>query len=650
MTERKKPNLRGIAALIGNARPVAQRQSLDPDPGQPRSAVLPGEWAPNELGLPPDCPVKPLGVSGNVCWFLDTIGQLQALSPPYARGHILALFMGREKYLYWAWPKFVKATNSIESWRPEKVAEALVGACADKGPWNATEKVRGRGAWRSADGGLILHTGRSVFLPLPRTEQARAPHLRLAPEPPGDIGGWVYPTRPEIPGPWPQPIEGSENLAKLLLQLLKAWRWARPEIDPLLLIGWLGAAMIGGALDWRPAVFITGDKATGKSTLQDLIKRLLGDALIQAVDTSAAGIYQRLGHDSLPVAVDEMESESDTRKARAVLKLARAAASGGLMLRGGDRHEGVEFQARSCFLFSSINAPPLEPQDLSRMALLRLSPLPKGQVRPEYPDLEVIGRMILRRMLDGWTRLPEVLAAYKAELAAGGMDGRGQATFGTLLACADIVLHDAWDEERLLVAPEDHGDLVPLRELMRPALMPEFEDAIENWRLCLNHLLSTPVEVWRGGGRANVGRMLDAFWREQQEDGMAFGDARKQLELAGLGLIKDPGHHAHNAAACWLAVPNQAPLVAMLYQATKWGGEPGSGVWAPALRQGPRARDPCNPEPGELWKAGQHRINGVVARCTLISLNGLYGEPGGIMTTCAPTELELSNTEGPDLS
>jgi len=636
----KKPNLRGVAALIGNARPVAMRQPLDPDPGVARSGVEPGAWVPNELGLPPDCPVTPLGVSGNVCWFLDTIGQLQALAPPYARGNLLALFMGREKFLYWAWPKKVQKTDSIESWRPEKVAEAIVGACAAKGPWNAVEKVRGRGAWRSEHGGLILHTGRHVYMPLPGDGQARAPHLRLAPEPPGHIEGWVYPTRPEIPAPWPTPIEGSENLATMLVQLLRSWRWARPEIDPLLLIGWLGAAMIGGALDWRPAVFITGDKATGKSTLQEFIKQLLGDALIQSVDTSAAGIYQRLGHDSLPVAVDEMESESDTRRTKAVLKLARAAASGGLMLRGGDRHEGVEFQARSCFLFSSINAPPLEPQDLSRMALLRLQPLPKGQARPDFGDLETIGRMILRRMLDGWPRLAYTLKCCKDELAAGGMDGRGQATFGALLACADLVLHDAWDEARLKIPVE--GDLVNLRDLMKPSLMPEFEDAIENWRLCLHHLLQVPVEAWRGGGRLNVGRTLELFWKGPTETGgLNFGEARQQLELAGLSVVLDgDAEGARQAAKCWLAVPNQSPLVSALYQGTKWGGEPGTGVWSSALRQGP-----CE----QLWRARQLRINGPPVRCTLIRIAAIYSDDGIMAASAVEPGSDLVNTPGPDL-
>ena len=95
-----------------------------------------------------------------------------------------------------------------------------------------------------------------------------------------------------------------------------------------------------------------------------------------------SGASAHLADPAVAIAVDELESEADVRKQKAVLKLARLASSGAAMLRGGDRHKGVEFNARSAFLFSSINAPPLEPQDLSRMALLRLRVMVQICMRP----------------------------------------------------------------------------------------------------------------------------------------------------------------------------------------------------------------------------------------------------------------------------
>lgn len=597
-------NLSAVRALIEDRQEAPSvRRRFSPEPAVPRGGVEAGQWQAQacSLGLPPGCPVKPLGVTGPVCWFLDPIGQVQSLAK-YGKGDILGLFLGDENFLAWAWPRWKpdRSGGGIDGYAAEKASAALLSACAALGPWNSVEKVRGRGAWQDAGGELLLHAGTTLV-----TGSRR--------QPPGAIDGFVYPTRPELPLPWPQVVEVEHNPARLLRPLLRTWSWARPEVDPHLLLGWIGAAFLGGALAWRPTVYITGDKATGKSTLQQLIKGLLGDYLIQAVDTTGAGIYQHIGNDSLAIAVDELEGEADVRKAKAVLKLARIAASGGLMLRGGDRHNPVEFRARSCFLFSSINTPPLEPQDLSRMALLRLHRLPEGATSPalDVPNLALVGRMILRRLVEEWHRFSVTVDAFKGELARAGMDGRGQDTFGTLLACADMIEHEGWDDLRLTV-PVD-GEAKRWSELMAIGGMAEFEDAAENWMLCLSHLLSTRVDAWRSGSRHAVGKVLMDLWFS--EDDMTEKTARSMLSQVGLGLVARPGPRNW-----WLAVPNQNPLTRTLFEGSKWAGDVGASVWTGALRQGP----------SHVQQAGKQRINGVMSAVTMISLVGLYGD-GGVM-------------------
>lgn len=604
----RAPNFAAVEAMIADRRPIPiVSRKASPEPMLPRDGVAAGQWKPGPLGLPVECPVVPLGVSGSVGYFLDPIGQLQVLAPPYGKGHLLGLFCGDENYLSWAWPRFCKKREDgtcIDGFAAEKAAAALIAACAAKGPWQAVDRIRGRGAWTGRDGNVVLHRGTAVLM------RGRA-------QPPGEFDGYVYPARVEISGPWPGVADDAANPARLLLPLFSSWQWARPEVDPTLLLGWIGAAFIGGALPWRPVAYITGDKATGKSTLQGIVKDLLGDYLIQAVDTTGAGIYQHVGLDSLAVAVDEIEGEADVRKAKTVLKLARIAASGGLMLRGGDRHNPVEFRARSCFVFSSINTPPLEPQDLSRMALLRLSRLPAGQALPPLPPdvMPVIGRCILRRMIEQWPRFDETFRAFRGVLADAGMDGRGQDTFGVLLTCADMVEHDGWDEERLRKV-SDTGDLVAWADLMHVDRMMEFEDAAENWRLCLSHLLGVRVDAWRNGMRPTVGQLIYDLWQERDAS-LGVDAARKQLFGAGLGLVTRSGSRKD----WWLAVPNQSPLTRTLFDGSKWAGDVGAGVWAGALRQSPR---------GAIHDVATARVGGDVMRCTLISLQGLYGD-GGII-------------------
>ena len=158
--------------------------------------------------------------------------------------------------------------------------------------------------------------------------------------------------------------------------------------------------------------------------------------------------------------------------------------------------------------------------------------------------------------------------------------------------------------------PTADGELVDWRELLRADSMAEFEDAAENWRLCLDHLLSVPVEAWRGGTRKTVGQVLNEYLTKSSE--MSLTEARTLLSQAGLTIVMRDQY----LQQAWLAVPNQNPLTRNLFAGSKWAGEVGCGVWAGALRQGP----------SDFLEPGQCRINGLKCRATLVHLGRLYGE------------------------
>lgn len=558
----------------------------DPFPGKPLDNTDPGKWRPDEYGLPPGCPVLPLGTEDGMYFFLDTIGQLRALrDSELGQAGINSLFMGRHLWLYWAFPKINK-DGAVTSWRPEKAREVLMGACARKGPWNSADRVRGRGIWKGRDGRLILHCGDRLF-------------SSRGEEPLGELEGMVYPTRPPIARPYPICLEGKAGPALKLVPHFSSWNWVRPKLDPILLIGWIASGYLGGALGWRPAGFILGDKATGKSSLQGDLKALAGAWLVQSADTTAAGIYQRLKFDCLAVAVDEFEAKADTRKAKAVIELARLSASGAPMMRGGDNHKGTEFQGRSSFLFSSINTPPLDPQDLSRMAILRLHRLKPGETKPvlDEADLAELGRKLLRRLMDNWHRWPATFSAWREFLASCGHDGRGQDTFGTLMAAADLAIADDAEALGLELGPNAEN-FESWRELLSAKNLSEYEDQTENWRLCLLHLLSKRIEAWRGGTRQTVGEVLTEFWEADQadKDAITFGQARKLLEQTGLQLMKPIDATGHYE----ILVPNQNTLLFEVFRDSKWAGELGAGSWSGALRQAPP----------EIYREASARING----------------------------------------
>jgi hypothetical protein len=145
--------------------------------------------------------------------------------------------------------------------------------------------------------------------------------------------------------------------------------------------------------------------------------------------------------------------------------------------------------------------------------------------------------------------------------------------------------------------------------------MPEFEDALENWRLCLNHLLSAQVEAWRNGTRSSVGQLVEAYWTGEESREAA----NRLLAQAGLKFYPDDRQPFKNGADDCLAVPNHHPLLRRLFIGTKWAGDEGASVWSAALRQAP-----C----GSLWQPGQVRVGGVRCRATLIPLPALYGASG----------------------
>lgn len=611
--ETKNDALAVLSKVLTNAQPASNVVPLVQQDGPPDDGAPPhdggdadgggkgGDAGPPKRkrdGLPEGCSVMALGKHGQRHFYLDALHQLIELGPrDHSRNHIAAIFApnNHEPARFWPRKKEIKEKNDagdvVSKWvtdgfKADAATDSLMKACAMCGVWDPRSRVRGLGAWEDEDGSLVMHCGDGLVTP--------AGDL-----PTGAIGRYVYPSEPSIPRPHDDPAGSiaDEGVAVDLQDHLGTWRWDRPEVDPWLMMGWIGAAFIGGALTWRPMVTVTGDKSTGKSTLHRLIGHIFGDEILRTADCTAAGLTSAIGLGSIPVAIDELEADAENKRQQDVIRLMRIASSGDRKLRGSSDQKGSEFEVRSCFLISAILIPPLEPQDRSRLAILRLNPFKPGVVPPEIDAAfwRDAGRRIKRRMADQWPRLQKVLSAFELALARSGHDGRGCNQFGTLLACAHVL---AFDDE-----PEQ-AQLDEWAARLDPKDLREIADTKSNAESCLDYLGQSTPEVYKGGSKRTVSALVEMAMRttpafEQQEV------AKDALAAGGLAIVAPRKHGGRS----FLAVPNEHRLVAALFEGSTWAG----GGWAEALGRLEHARN------NEVAK-----ITGKACRVTLVPVDEIY--------------------------
>lgn len=565
--------------------------------------------------FPLGCPVTPLGIASDIdgsqrCYYLNWNGQLVGLEANNRHGKLglVALFGPASQWLeinfpQWSAPvreqqggKWVVVKESeIVGFDQAKAARALIEECVRRGIFDPAGKMRGAGAHRQRGGGLVLHCGDKL---LASRHYATTGALRdWNWHDPGFYEGFVYTAAAPIPRPSHEPAH--PKAAETLLKLLRTWNWKRPLLDPRFLLGAIGASLIGGALRWRPNVWITGGRGTGKSTLNGkdgVIEELLGNGLFRTGNTSAAAIRQSLQNSTIPVAIDEIEASDDNRRQTEVIELARIASSGDKMHRGGQDHRAHEFLLQSLFWFSSINIPPLKPQDRSRLAILELKPLEKGAAPPDLASyhLPQLGRALLRRMIDGFERLEATKAKFHAALSAGGHDNRACDQFGTLLACADVLLYDR-------AGPPDEEEVSEWAAMCRPDRMAEIADEVPDHVECLHRVLTFEVQA-RGGderevigtwiGEAIAHAMAPLFARDDARLADADEKADKRLQQLGLKLVnprpKGTGWGAQAFAhdePGFLAVADSHQGLAKVFAGSAWQG----GVWKRSLARYPGA-------------------------------------------------------------
>lgn len=363
--------------------------------------------------------------------------------------------------------------------------------------------------------------------------------------------------------------------------LFRKFKWASPSAS-YLLFGWTVTAVIGGALDWRPHIFITGSKNTGKSTLIGILGHVLGPIAIILDGTSTeAGIRQKIGPDARPVILDEFEADSNIPRMKNIVKLARSASSAtGQIARGTPEGKALEFNIQSNFLFGAITPMAVTAADRSRIVVLSLEKHDNDRAIAEEITRQT--EKIVGCAADWCGQAIQQVGNIRASIAtlrrcAPPGDSRHILNMATLLAGAFCMLHKkeiTEDEARALL--DEHAAVIT--EL---SAAHEGDDASD----CLNTLLEF--------------RLRDDF---------LLGNLMAHLKRERLGTAEDRARYERKLASYGIRFDGQGYLVANahrglseVFRGTIWE----AGGWNTSLRRLPGA------EKTKQKRFGDQRIEAV---------------------------------------
>ncbi|EAW2493110.1 bifunctional DNA primase/helicase [Salmonella enterica subsp. enterica] len=239
------------------------------------------------------------------------------------------------------------------------------------------KRIRGRGAWIDKDR-IVVHHGNRLTVEGVATDLTR---IR---------SNFIYPMGRTMPPLHDQPLTAAEG--KELLSISRKIAWSRPASGPML-VGWGFLAPLGGALKWRPHLWVTGGAGSGKSTIMsDFLNPMIrGFCEFAQGSSTEAGVRQELGSDAIPVLMDETESNDKREKQRieGLLALARQSSSDSpaRTLKGTAGGVSMQYHIRSMFCFSSINTLLSKQADADRLTRLEILP-PHLRKEDNWGELE----------------------------------------------------------------------------------------------------------------------------------------------------------------------------------------------------------------------------------------------------------------------
>jgi len=480
--------------------------------------------------------IRPLGHNrGSYYFFPRATGQIMEFS---------ATSLGRPQNLYQLAPRgYWEALYAPEE-SMSKIADYasgdLIRLCQEKGIFSL-ENARGVGVWND-NGALLVNCGDVIV-----GEGVKC-------HPSAYQGDYVYEAGQRVIDMEAEPLSSKE--AAKLLEICTSLTWKKRQYG-YILAGWIVVAAIGGCIDWRPHIFITGRKGSGKSTVMDKIVRdaLKGVAVKRDGGTTEPGIRKALGASSRPFVMDEAESESGPRRQQMqlIFEYFRNASSGAVV-----ENAYATYVARSAACFGAINPRIEQGADADRWTMLELTPNTTGDSEAQYKKLltdisETINAGFPNRLLARTVAYLDVLldnidvfvSVFSKKLGS----KRAGDQVGTMIAGA----HSLVSTNR--VTYEYVEEWVSKQDWQWHELGAGMSDA----EALLSHIMAARVRYDQDGmGReSSIGELA---WRASNPDAMGHDAAVKGLGGVGIKVEGD-----------LLLISNSAPPLRGILKDTPWG-------------------------------------------------------------------------------
>lgn len=436
----------------------------------------------------------------------------------------------------------------------QEVAERLMERCRERGVFDPTTG-RGRGLWKDEHGKIVFNTGKELHV--------FDGHERSIVSLGHGLGGrYRYLARP-LAAIAPADAPATAEECRALLAAFARFSWQNGERDAVLVLGWMGCAMLINLVSFRPQLAITAEKGSGKSAVVDRIVRVFGNDRnclhFEADSATEAGIRQILRNEAMPVILDEFETDRDNISG--IIRLLRVTSNpnAGAIVKGQVDGTPQRYVINTCACGAGITVQFRDPADASRFLVIELVKTPhtesdrRALADAFKPFDEQFGAKMLCRLIMRRDAFEHNLSTFRMVIRDRGGDDRYADLLGHVLAGYWTLCHD---EE---VTTEEAASFVTVRAVT--------DDASDEHD-CLNHLLGFRIASLN----ATVGELLsivvaptERSLTTLQADGTerhtGADECARVLEQHGI---------RYDERAERIVIANKVPGIGCIFARTRW--------------------------------------------------------------------------------